>query len=190
MSNPSVIVVYASAGGRTAETSALAAEAMDSAGARVTGPLNARGLDASILRGHDGIMIGEPTWGEGTHLPEFEPFARAMRELFEPAGLQGARACAFSGCDRAYRNFGRALELIEGLLQDCGAVLLQRGLLIELSHNEHSRAATRAWAQQFVARLRGELAPQPHLPRMTRAEVDAVMGVVDRDARETRGLGG
>lgn len=190
MNNPSVIVVYASAGGRTAETAAIAAEAMARAGARVTGPLNARGLDAGILRGHDGLMLGEPTWGEGTHLPEFEPFARAMRERFEPAGLQSARACAFSGCDRAYRNFGRALELLENLLLDCGAELVQRGLLIELSHNEHSRTATQHWAQQFVARLRGELAPQPHLPRMTRADVDAVMGVTDRAARETRGLGG
>lgn len=192
MNAPTILIACASAGGRTAETAAIAAEAAGKAGALVTGPMDVRGRDATLLRGHDGVLLGEPTWGQGTHLPEFEPFAQSMRELCEPGGLAGVRAAAFTGCDRAYANFGRALVLLEGLLLDCGAELVQRGLMIELAHNQHSREHTRRWAEDFVARLRGELAQQPYLPRMTRADVDAVMGIsaAERIRRETGGLGG
>lgn len=192
MSTPSILIACASAGGRTAETAYIAAEAAISAGALVTGPVDVRSRDATLLRGHDGILLGEPTWGQGTHLPAFEPFAQSMRELYEPAGLAGVRAAAFTGCDRAYANFGRALVLLEGLLLDCGAELVQRGLMIELAHNQHSREHTRRWAEEFVARLRGELAHESHLPRMSRADVDAVMGIsaTERKRRETGGLGG
>ncbi len=104
--------------------------------------------------------------------------------------MEGVRSAAFGGCDRAYRHFGRAVELIEDRLVACGAVITQRGLKIELAHTEHSRAFTAKWAQDFVARLRNQLPLQPYRPAMTKPEVDAVMGISadERKRRDNAGL--
>jgi len=189
--SPRLCIAFASAGGVTAETARLCALAAREAGAAVTGPLDVRGKDASVLRGFDGLLIGSPTWGEGAHHFDFAPFETSMQDLLQPArALAGARAAAFGGCDRAYRHLGRAIELIEDRLAACGAIVIQRGLKIELAHNENSRAFTRAWARDFVRRLRGQLPAQPHRPAMGKAEVDAVMGISaeGRIRRDNAGL--
>ncbi|MBX3475637.1 MAG: flavodoxin domain-containing protein [Planctomycetes bacterium] len=191
MNAPTILVAFASVGGNTAQTAALLAGAASAAGAQVTGPLDVRGRDAAILRGFDGLLLGEPTWGEGTHHTDFAPFDESMAALLQPGcTLAGVGAAAFGGCDRAYRHFGRAVELIEDRLVACGAKVVQRGLKIELAHNESSRAFTAQWARHFVARLRGELEWQPWRPAMGKAEVDAVMGVSpeERQRRDNAGL--
>lgn len=189
--NTRILVLFASVGGNTADTARLIAAAAAEAGAEVTGPLDVRGRDAGVLAGFDGLLIGEPTWGEGTHHADFAPFDASMAELLQPQQkLRRCRGAAFGGCDRAYRHFGRAVELIEDRLIACGAQVVQRGLKIELAHNQHSRRFTRQWALDFVARVKGELEPQPHRPAMTKADVDAVMGisVQERQRRDNAGL--
>lgn len=187
-----VLIAFASVGGNTAETAGLCAEAAREAGAEVTGPVDVRGRDANILRGYDGLLIGSPTWGEGAHHFDFLPFDASMEALLQPmCALTGVRAAAFGGCDRAYRQFGRAIELIEDRLIACGANVVQRGLKIELAHNEHSLAFTKQWAADFVRRVRAELPPQPHRPAMAKADVDAAMGISteERARRDNAGLG-
>ncbi|MCB9932913.1 MAG: flavodoxin domain-containing protein [Planctomycetes bacterium] len=186
-----LVIVYASTGGNTRETAELAAEGAESAGASVDS-YNAYGLDASILLEAQAILLGEPTWGDGEHHGDWLPFDRGMLELLVPRRkLDGVPAAAFVGCDRAYRNFGRAIELIEERLVECGARIVQQGLKIELKHNQHSRVFTRQWARDFVLRARGELPPQPYRPAMTREQADAVMGIGtdERGQRDRRGLG-
>jgi flavodoxin I len=154
--------------------------------------VDVRGCDANILRGYDGLLIGSPTWGEGAHHFDFLPFDASIEALLQPTrALAGVRAAAFGGCDRAYRHFGRAIELIEDRLTACGANVVQRGLKIELSHNEHSRAFTEQWAADFVHRVRAELPVQPHRPPMTKTDVDTVMGISgeERARRDNAGLG-
>ncbi|MCC7508278.1 MAG: flavodoxin domain-containing protein [Planctomycetes bacterium] len=185
-----IAIVFASSGGNTLETARMAALGATEAGA-VTALYSARDFSADILTEHDGLLIGEPTWGQGDHHADFRPFDDSMAQLLAPARrLHGKGAAAFAGCDRAYRNFGRAIELIEKRLAECGAEILQRGLMIELRHNPASREFTQQWGRNFVARLRGELAPEAHEPRMGRAEVDRVMGIslAERESRELGGL--
>lgn len=185
-----LIIVYASTGGNTRETAELAAEGAASAGADVD-LYNVYGLDASILLEAEALLIGEPTWGDGEHHADFVRFDGEMAETLQPLRrLAGIPAAAFVGCDRAYRNFGRAVELIEDRLEACGARIMQQGLKIELAHNDQSRPLTRQWGSDFVRRARGELEPQPHRPAMTREQADAIMGVTPeaRDDRNTRGL--
>jgi flavodoxin I len=173
-----LVIVYASGGGNTRETAECAAAGAREAGAEVD-LYNVYMLDASILLEADAILAGEPTYGDGDHHADFIPFDRGMAELLAPARkLAAVPAAAFVGCDRAYRNFGRAIELIEDRLVECGAVIVQQGLKIELKHNDHSRAFTRSWAADFVRRTRGELAMQAYRPAMTREQADAVMGIV------------
>jgi flavodoxin I len=171
-----VVIVYASGGGNTRETANAAAEGARNAGADVD-LYNVYMLDASILLEADAILAGEPTYGDGEHHGDYIPFDRAMSELLAPARrLEGVPAAGFVGCDRAYRNFGRAIELIENRLVECGANIVQKGLKIELKHNDHSRAFTRRWGADFVRRARGELPVEPFRPAMTLEEADAVMG--------------
>lgn len=188
---PNVVIVYASGGGRTRETAQLCAAGVVAAGGAALGPLAAKGLDPLRLLEAEGLLLGEPTWGFGTHHFEYRSFDDAMGKVLGPCRLLEPRgAAAFAGCDRAYRTFGTALDLIEQRLLACGARLLQRGLKIEQQHTEASRAFTVAWARDFVLRLRGELPPQPHLPRPMHAEVDAIMGVspAERAQRDQGGL--
>jgi hypothetical protein len=67
---------------------------------------------------------------------------------------------------------------------------MQQGLKIELQHNDHSRAFTRQWAQEFVKRAAGGLPHQPYRPAMTREQADALMGIDEqrRAERDQRGL--
>lgn len=188
---PRVLVAFASVGGNTAETARLLAVAATEAGAEVTGPVDVRGKNAGILLGFDGLLIGEPTWGEGTHHTDFAPFDASMAAMLQPGQkLVRVRAAAYGGCDRAYRNFGRAVELIEDRLVACGASVVQRGLKIELAHNDHSRAFTRQWALDFLSRVQGRLETQPYRPAMGKADVDAVMGISaqERKRRDNAGL--
>ena len=185
-----LVIVYASTGGNTKETAELAAEGAASAGAEVDA-YNAYGLDASILLEAQAILLGEPTWGDGDHHADWSPFDESMADLLqEERRLEGIPAAAFVGCDRAYRNFGRAVELIEYRLEECGAKVMQLGLKIELRHNDHSRAFTRQWGADFVRRATGELLPQANRPSMSREQADAVMGILpnERRARQQRGL--
>jgi flavodoxin I len=171
-----VVIVYASGGGNTRETAISAAEGARDAGADVD-LYNVYQLDASILLEADAILAGEPTYGDGEHHGDFIPFDRGMAELLVPARkLEGVPSAAFVGCDRAYRNFGRAIELIEDRLALCGASIVQKGLKIELKHNDYSRAFTRQWGADFIRRARGELPFEAFRPAMTREEADAVMG--------------
>ncbi len=184
-----IAIVFATSSGNTLETARMAAAGAAEAGA-VTTLYCARDFSAEVLTRHDGILIGEPTWGQGDHHADFRPFDDSMAKLLVPAKrLRGKGAAAFAGCDRAYRNFGRAIELIEQRLAGCGADILQRGLMIELRHNPASREFTQQWGRDFVARLRGELAREAFEPRMGRAEVDQVMGISAAE-RENRELGG
>lgn len=188
---PRILVAFASVSGNTAQTAAICVDALLRGGAQVAGPQDVRGRDALVLCGFDGLLLGEPTWGEGAHHPDFVPFDQSMQDLLVPQRrLEGARAAAFGGCDRAYRHFGRAIELVEARLQQCGAQVVQRGLKIELAHTPASVDFTRRWALDFLARVRGELEPQPHQPAMTKAEVDAVMGISaqERARRDNAGL--
>lgn len=184
------MVVYASGTGNTRETAECAAEGARQAGAEVD-LYNVYLLDASILLEGDAVLVGEPTHGDGEHHGDFIPFDKSMGELLVPGRkLEGIPAAAFVGCDRAYKKFGGAIEHVENRLVECGARIVQKGLKIELKHNEHSRLFTRQWAQDFVKRARGELEPQAHRPTMTHDEVDAVMGVSseERVRRGGRGL--
>lgn len=172
-----LIIVYASGGGNTRQTAEYAAEGARAAGADVD-LYNVYMLDASILLEADAILAGEPTYGDGEHHGDFIPFDRQVVELLVPGmKLQHVPAAAFVGCDRAYRNFGRAIELIEDRLIECGARIMQQGLKIELKHNDHSQDFTRQWAADFVRRARGELAVQAYRPAMTLEQADAVMGI-------------
>jgi len=172
-----LVIVYASGGGNTRETAEQAARGAREAGASVD-LYNVYMLDAAILLEAQAILAGEPTYGDGDHHADFIPFDRGMAELLAPARrLQGVPAAAFVGCDRAYRNFGRAVELIEDRLEQCGARIMQQGLKIELKHNDHSREYTRRWGADFVRRARGELELERHRPAMTLAQADAVMGI-------------
>jgi flavodoxin I len=172
-----LLIVYASGGGNTRETAECAAQGARDAGAEVD-LYNVYMLDASILLEADAVLAGEPTYGDGDHHADFIPFDRGMAELLAPERkLANLPAAAFVGCDRAYRNFGRAIELIEDRLEQCGARIIQQGLKIELKHNDHSRAYTRRWAADFVRRARGELEIQPHRPAMSLDQADAVMGI-------------
>ena len=171
-----LIIVYASGGGNTRETAVCAAEGAKSAGAEVD-LYNVYQLDASILLEAQAILAGEPTYGDGEHHGDYIPFDRGMSELLvQTRRLAGVPAAAFVGCDRAYKNFGRAIELVENRLVECGASIVQKGLKIELKHNDTSRAFTRQWGADFVRRATGELPPQAYRPAMTLAEADAVMG--------------
>ncbi|MCA8917967.1 MAG: flavodoxin domain-containing protein [Planctomycetes bacterium] len=186
-----LLIVYTTTGGNTRETAELAAEGASSVGGVEVDLYNAYGLDASILLEGDAILVGEPTWGDGEHHADFLPMDRSMGELLAPEKrLTGIPAAAFVGCDRAYRNFGRAIELVEDRLMECGALIVQRGLKIELTHNDHSRVFTRQWAHDFVLRAKGEMPPQPHRPAMTREQADAIKGVslADRERRNQSGL--
>jgi flavodoxin I len=186
-----VVVVYASGTGNTRETAECAAEGAARAGAQVD-LYNVYMLDASILLEGDAVLIGEPTHGDGEHHGDFIPFDKSMAELLVPGRrLEGIPAAAFVGCDRAYRNFGGAIELVENRLVECGARIIQKGLKIELKHNDHSRLAARQWAHDFVRRARGELPVQAYRPAMTRDEVDSLMGVTaaERARRGRQGLG-
>ncbi|MEZ5991164.1 MAG: flavodoxin domain-containing protein [Planctomycetota bacterium] len=186
-----LVIVYTTTGGNTLETAELVAEGASSAGGIEFDMYNAYGLDASILLEGDAVLLGEPTWGDGEHHADFLPFDRSMKELLaSDERLQGIPAAGFVGCDRAYRNFGRAIELVEDRLVDCGARIMQQGLKVELSHNDHSRLFTRQWAHDFVLRARGELSPQPYRPAMTREQADAIKGVsvADRERRNRSGL--
>ena len=186
-----LLVVYCSTGGNTRETAEIIAVGARAAGADVD-LYNAYGLEASILLEADAILLGEPTWGDGEHHADWLPFDRGMAEQLAPGRkLEGIPAAAFVGCDRAYRNFGRAVELIEDRLSECGATIVQQGLKIELQHNDHSRAFTRQWAEQFVKCAAGAMPHQPYRPAMTREQADAVMGISesDRGYRNRRGLG-
>lgn len=186
-----IAIVFATSGGNTLETARMAGVGCTEAGAQVA-LYNARDFSPRVLLEHDGILLGEPTWGDGAHHADFVAFDNAMAELLAPGKLlTGKGAAAFVGCDRAYRNFGRALELMEERLLACGASILQPGLKIELRHNPTSRAFTQQWGKEFVARLRGELAPLDFTKRMARAEVDKVMGIspAERERRDLAGLG-
>ncbi len=188
---PRILVAFASVSGNTAETARLCVQAMQHAGAEVTGPENVRAGNASLLCGFHGVLLGAPTWGEGAHHPDFVPFDQSMLDQLVPGALlAGTRAAAFGGCDRAYRHFGRAIELLEDGLLQCGAQIVQRGLKIELAHNQHSRAATSQWALDFLARITGEKSLQPYRPAMTTADVDQVMGISpqERSRRDNAGL--
>lgn len=181
-----VVIVYASGTGNTRETAEEIAAGVRAAEAEAD-LYNAWLLDASILLEGDAILLGEPTHGDGEHHGDFIPFDRSMLELLVPGRkLEGVPAAAFVGCDRAYRRFGGAIELVEARLQQCGARIVQKGLKIELRHTESSRLFTRQWARDFVQRARGELPDQPARPAMTRDEVDAIMGI-SREERIRRG---
>ena len=185
-----LVIVYASTGGNTRETAELAAVGAASAGASVD-TYNCYGLDASILLEAQAILLGEPTWGDGDHHADWSTFDQSMGDLLqEDEKLAGIPAAAFVGCDRAYRNFGRAVELIEDRLLDCGANVVQQGLKIELKHNDHSRVFTRQWGADFVARATGKLPHQAYRPAMTREEADAIMDISEdaREERDRRGL--
>ncbi|MCA8910490.1 MAG: flavodoxin domain-containing protein [Planctomycetes bacterium] len=187
-----LLIVYTSTGGNTRETAELAAAGAEAAGADVD-LYNAYSLDASILLEADAILLGEPTWGDGEHHADWLPFDRGMASQLAPGRkLEAIPAAAFVGCDRAYRNFGRAIELVEDRLIECGAIVVQQGLKIELQHNDHSRAFTRQWAGDFVKRAAGASPHQPYRPAMTREQADAVMGISedDRDDKNRRGLSG
>lgn len=185
-----IAIVFATSGGNTLETARMAAVGCTEAGAKVA-LYNAVAFSPGVLLEHDGILIGEPTWGDGAHHADYARFDAAMAEVLAPGRLlAGKGAAAFVGCDRAYRNFGRALELIEERLVECGAQVLQQGLKIELKHNPASREYTKQWGRDFVARLRGELERQDHTARMGRADVDRVMGIskAQREHRDLQGL--
>lgn len=185
-----MVVVYASGGGNTRETAECAAEGVLEADAEVD-IYNAYLLDASILLEADAVLVGEPTHGDGEHHGDFIPFDRSMAAHLVPGRrLAGVPAAGFVGCDRAYRKFGGAIELIENRLVECGARIMQPGLKIELRHTAQSRLFTREWGRDFVRRARGELPPVEYRPAMTREQVDAVMGITpeERARRETRGL--
>lgn len=180
-----IFIGYSSTGGNTKRTAELIADGAANAGAEPD-LYNVYLLDASILLEYDAVLLGEPTYGDGDHHGDFIPFDAAMGKELQPGRLlQGIPAAAFAGCDRAYANFGRAVELIEDRLIECGAKILQRGLKIELSHTPESEVFTRQWGENFVRRCRSELPVQAHRPAMSRDEVDEVMGVSkeERDAR-------
>lgn len=186
-----LLIVYTTTGGNTRETAELAAEGALTAGGVEIDLYNAYGLDASILLEGDAVLLGEPTWGDGEHHADFVPFDHSMNELLVPERkLQGIPTAAFVGCDRAYRNFGRAIELVENRLVETGAKIVQQGLKVELAHNEHSRVFTRQWAHDFVLRAKGERPWQSHRPAMTREQADAIKGVspADRERRNQSGL--
>ncbi len=184
-----IAIVFASSSGNTFETARLAAAAMMEHGAKVA-TYNAATFKADVLLEADGILLGEPTWGDGGHHADFLRFDQSMAEMLVPQRkLQGKGAAVFTGCDRAYRNFGRAIELMEERLIECGASILQRGLKIELRHKPISRAFTQQWGRDFLKRLRAELPPQPHIPRMTQKDVDKIMGVSEQE-RWNRDHGG
>ncbi len=156
-----LVIAYATGGGNTQLTAELAAEAAARAGASVD-LYNVYLLDASVLLEADAILLGEPTHGDGEHHGDFLPFDRSMAEVLVPGrGLAGVPAAGFVGCDRAYTNFGRAIELIEDRLVECGASIVQQGLKIELAHTDQSKAFTRKWAGDFVRRVRGAPAALP-----------------------------
>ena len=183
--------MYASGTGNTRETAEHAAVGAREAGAEVD-LYNVYLLDASILLEGDAVLVGEPTHGDGDHHGDFIPFDKSMAELLVPQRkLDGVPAAAFVGCDRAYKKFGGAIELVEDRLKECGANIVQKGLKIELQHNESSRLFTRQWAGDFVRRVRGELTPEATRPTMTRKEADAAKGIstAQRSERGNRGLG-
>lgn len=185
-----VVVVYASGTGNTRVTAECIAEGAGEAGAEVD-LYNVHLLDASILLEGDAVLIGEPTHGDGEHHGDFIPFDRSMGELLvHGRKLEGIPAAAFVGCDRAYRKFGGAIELIEDRLVECGGHIVQQGLKVELAHNEHSRSFSRRWAREFVSRARGERPAEPYRPAMTLEDSDRVKGVSggERDRRDDRGL--
>jgi flavodoxin I len=176
-----VAIIFATSSGNTFETARLAAAAIGESGVDVA-MFNALEFKADVLQDVDGILLGEPTWGEGDHHADFRPFDESMAQLMAPARrLAGKGAAAFTGCDRAYKNFGRAIERMEERLIECGANILQRGLKIELRHKPISRAFTQQWARDFLKRLRGELPPEPHIPRMSQRDVDRIMGVSEQE---------
>jgi flavodoxin I len=184
-----IAIVFASSGGNTFETARLVSAAMMEHGANVA-MYNASTFKADVLLDADGILLGEPTWGDGDHHADFRPFDDSMADLLVPdRKLQGKGAAVFTGCDRAYRNFGRAIELMEERLIECGANILQRGLKIELRHKPISRAFTQQWGRDFLKRLRRELPVEPHIPRMTQKDVDKIMGVSEQE-RWNRDHGG
>jgi flavodoxin I len=184
-----IVIVFASSSGNTLETARLASAAMMEHGAEVA-MYNAASFKADVLLDAQGILLGEPTWGDGDHHADFRRFDESMAELLVPERkLQGKGAAVFTGCDRAYRNFGRAIEHMEERLIECGASILQRGLKIELRHKPISRAFTQQWGRDFLKRLQGELPPQPHIPRMTQPDVDRIMGVSEEE-RFRRDQGG
>lgn len=181
-----VFIGYSSTGGNTKRTAELVAEGVSRAGAEPD-LYNVYLLDVSILAEYDAVILGEPTYGDGEHHHDFIPFDNAMEREVR---LEGVPAAAFAGCDRAYANFGRAVELIENRLEECGARIMQRGLKIELEHTAQSEVFTRQWGEVFVTRAKGELPAEPHRPAMKPEDVDKVMGVSkeERGARNRRGL--
>jgi len=187
---PRVHILYASVGGNTAETANVCAAALLDAGAGVR-LIKARSANVNDLTSADALLLGQPTWGDGDIHSDFMALDRAMQtELAPDKRLHGIPAAVFGGCDRAYRNFGRAVQHTEDRLLQCGATLVQRGLKIELAHNDTSRAFTHGWALAFLARVRGELRHEPHDPPMTPEDVDTIMGVTpqERQRRSTQGL--
>jgi len=166
------VIIYTTEGGNTEAYSKFTADVIKKQGVDVE-IKHVTEAKVDDLKNCDFYVLAEPTWGDGEHYDDWIPFDEAMQK----ADLSGTQGAVMSGCDRSYSQLGVAIDLIEDTMTKAGAKILQRGIKIELEPTPKTyEYIEKTWAPDLVKRAKGELEIQPNTPRMTLAEVCAMMG--------------
>lgn len=133
-----VIVVFASMTGNTEEMADEIAEGVRAAGAEAV-LKNVLDTSAAEIEQYEAVALGAYTWGDGELPDEFLDFYDELDEL----DLSGKPAVVFGSADSSYAHYGRAVELLEEKLEECGAVLAAPGLKVELNPSGAEKEACR-----------------------------------------------
>lgn len=144
-----IIIIYASLTGNTEEIAELIAEGARSAGAEVSMKLVDECNAVSLLEA-DGYLLGAYTWGDGELPDEFVPFIEEMEEL----DLKGSRAAVFGSGDTGYPIYCGAVDELERVAKEQGAVLMQESLKIEYGPRKEEKDLCRSFGAAFAASLK------------------------------------
>lgn len=69
--------------------------------------------------------------------------------------LSGKQAAVFGSADSSYPNYGGAVDLLEEKLEELVAVLVAKGLKVELGPTDPEKAACRELGKQVVLAAAG-----------------------------------
>ena len=123
-----VILVYGSTMGNTEVLSEHVAAGLKQAGADVT-VKNVTDAGVDELIDYDAIVFGCSTWGEGELQDDFIDFHDEMDGTF----LEGKKAAVFGpGDSDGYPDtFCEAVDILEGKLENCGAVIVAESFKVD-----------------------------------------------------------
>ena len=123
-----VVLVYGSTTGNTEVLSEHVAAGLKQAGADVT-VKNVTDAGVDELVDYDAIVFGCSTWGEGELQDDFIDFHDEMDGIL----LEGKKAAVFGpGDSDGYPDtFCEAVDILEGGLENCGAVIVAESFKVD-----------------------------------------------------------